>query len=87
MIIVKALHRPGLVVSKKSDAFHGAVKDSVDTAGIYVEELENSSSSGSEGDNEQKSAVWGDVLQHIDHPLKLQMSQRPQSRAYWNPIA
>jgi hypothetical protein len=34
----KALYRPGLVVSKKSDAFHGAVKDSGDAAGIYVEE-------------------------------------------------
>jgi hypothetical protein len=44
------------VISKKSDAFHGAVKDSVDTAGVYAEELEDSSSSGSEGGNEFKSA-------------------------------
>jgi hypothetical protein len=44
------------VIGKKSDAFHGAVKDSVDTAGIYVEELEDSSSSCSEGGNELKSA-------------------------------
>jgi hypothetical protein len=36
----KALYRHGLVVSKKSDSLHVAVKDSVDTAGIYVEELE-----------------------------------------------
>jgi hypothetical protein len=44
------------VVSKKSGSFHVAVKDSVDTAGIYVEELEDSSSSGSEGGDELKSA-------------------------------
>ena len=63
------MYRHGLVVSKKSDSFHVAVKDSVDTAGIYVEELEDSSSSGSEGGNELKSA-WDDVLRYIDRSLK-----------------
>jgi hypothetical protein len=46
------------VISKKGEAFHGADKDSVDAASIYVEELddsasEDSSSSGSEGGNEK----------------------------------
>jgi hypothetical protein len=65
----KALYRHGLVVSKKSDSFHVAVKDSFDTAGIYVEELEDSSSPGSEGGNELKSA-WDNVLRYIDRSLK-----------------
>jgi hypothetical protein len=54
----KALFRLGFVVSKKGDELYSAVKDSVDAAGIYVEELdysacEDSLSSGSEGGNEQ----------------------------------
>jgi hypothetical protein len=58
----RALYRPGFVVSKKGDELHGAVKDSVDAADTYVEELdgsasEDSLSSGSEGGNEQNRSL------------------------------
>jgi hypothetical protein len=64
-IKIKSLYRPGLVVRTKDDALndavkHGAVKDSVDSAGIYIEEIDGSesdSSSDTGGDGQAKKVI------------------------------
>jgi hypothetical protein len=42
--MVREARTASKLCSKKIDVFHGAVKDSVDAAGIYVEELDDSAS-------------------------------------------